>query len=216
MSPGLDGTGRVGDDLYLLAHNDVTGKPYIQPRPLGLGLAGALLAELVLAGALSIQDDEITMSDGRRPSADELACDVLGSLAREPEAHPVHDWLAYLARTAPAEVARRLAAAGYLAQAARWLPWRPDRWVPVDRDSAFAPLLRVRAVLDPARPLTAEVAALTGLANACGLGYRLAEYAPAGHARSVEQVTCQLGPDLGGLIAQTRAAVDSALLAHRV
>jgi hypothetical protein len=28
MSPGLDGTGRVADDLYLLVHNDVTGKPF--------------------------------------------------------------------------------------------------------------------------------------------------------------------------------------------
>jgi hypothetical protein len=216
MSPGLDGTGRVGDDLYLLAHNDVTGKPYIQARPLGLGLAGGLLAELVLAGALSVCDDEITVPDSCRPPADELARNVLGSVAREPEAHPVHDWLVYLARTAPAEVAHRLAAAGYLAPAGRWFAWRPDRWVPVDRDSAFAPLLRVRAVLDLARPLTAEGAVLAGLADACGLGYRLAEYAPAGDARSVDQVTAHLGPSLRDLTAQTRAAVDSALLAHRV
>jgi hypothetical protein len=57
---------------------------------------------------------------------------------------------------------------------------------------------------------------LVGLADACGLGYRLAEYAPAGVARSMDQVTAQLGPSLRDLIAQTRAAVDSALLAHRV
>jgi hypothetical protein len=44
MNPGLDGTGRMGDDLYLLAHNDVTGEPSVQPRPLGLrlGLADGL------------------------------------------------------------------------------------------------------------------------------------------------------------------------------
>jgi hypothetical protein len=216
MSPGLAGTGRVGDDLYLLAHNDVTGKPYIQPRPLGLGLAGGLLAELVLTGALNVRDNEITVPDGCRPPADELARNVLGSVAREPETHPVHDWLAYLARTASTGVAHRLTAAGYLAPAGRWFPWRPDRWVPVDRDSAFAPLLRVRAVLDPARPLTAEGAVLAGLADACGLGYRLAEYAPAGETRSVDQVTAHLGPSLRDLTAQTRAAVDSALLAHRV
>jgi hypothetical protein len=36
--PGLEGTGRAGDDLWLLAHSEVTGKPFIQLRPLGLGL----------------------------------------------------------------------------------------------------------------------------------------------------------------------------------
>ncbi len=36
---GLSGTGRVGDDLYLIAHHEISGKPYVQPRALGLGLA---------------------------------------------------------------------------------------------------------------------------------------------------------------------------------
>ena len=126
------------------------------------------------------------------------------------------DWLAYLARTAPAGVASRLAAAGYLAPAGRWLPWRGGRWVPAERDSAFAPVLRARAALDASRPLTVHAGVLTGLAEACGLGFRLAEYAPAHGARPAEQVTAQLGPSLGDLIAQTRTAVDSALLANRV
>jgi Golgi phosphoprotein 3 (GPP34) len=216
MSPGLDGTGRVGDDLYLLAHNDVTGKPYIQPRPLGLGLAGGLLAELVLDGAISLANDQITVADDCRPPGEELAGHVLGLVAGEREAHPVRDWLAYLARTAPTEVARRLAAAGYLAQARRLLPWRSGRWVPVDRDSAFAPVLRARAALDPARPLTAQGVVLAGLAESCGLGFRLAQYAPAHGARPVHQMAVQLGPSLGDLIAQTKAAVDSAVLTHRV
>jgi len=31
VSAGLTGTGLVADDLYLLAHHDVTGKPLLQP-----------------------------------------------------------------------------------------------------------------------------------------------------------------------------------------
>jgi hypothetical protein len=50
----LNGTGRIGDDLYLLAHHECTGRPHLQPRAAGLGLAGALLAELVLSGAVRI------------------------------------------------------------------------------------------------------------------------------------------------------------------
>src|SRR6266704_4142496 len=51
----LSGTGRLADDLYLMAHDDRTGKPLLQPRAAGLGLAGALLAELVLAGRIEVE-----------------------------------------------------------------------------------------------------------------------------------------------------------------
>ena len=50
----LGGTGRVADDLYLMAHHDVSGKPLLSPRAAGLGLAGGLVAELVLAGAVQV------------------------------------------------------------------------------------------------------------------------------------------------------------------
>jgi len=55
LRPGLGGTGRVADELYLIAHHELTGRPHLAPRAVGLGLAGALLAELVLADAISIE-----------------------------------------------------------------------------------------------------------------------------------------------------------------
>ena len=215
ISPSLEGTGRAGDDLWLLAHDDVTGKPVIQPRPLGLGLAGALLAELALAGAVNVRHDHITVVAVRRRPADGLLSRVLGQVEGEADGHPVGEWLAYLARTAPAEVAARLEACGYLARGRGLLPWR-NRWVPTDRDSAFAPVLRVRAVLDAARPLTAEGVVLAGLADACGLGFRLAQYTSGRPVRPLHQAIAQLPPGLQNLIARTKAAVDSAVLAHRV
>ena len=48
----------------------------------------------------------------------------------------------------------------------------------MDPDWAFSPLLRVRSALDPARPLPAYGTVLAGLAAACGLGFRLAQYHP--------------------------------------
>jgi hypothetical protein len=42
----LRGTGLIADDLYLMAHDDVSGRPFLQPRATGLGLAGGLLAVL--------------------------------------------------------------------------------------------------------------------------------------------------------------------------
>ena len=70
------------------------------------------------------------------------------------------------------------------------------------------------SALDPARPLTAHAAALTGLAVACGLGFRLDLYQTQGR-RSVQDAVAQLGTGLQELIAQTQTAVDSAVLSHR-
>ncbi len=54
MNTHLSGTGRLADDLYLVAHHEITGRPHLQPRALGLGLAGGLLAELMLSGSIRI------------------------------------------------------------------------------------------------------------------------------------------------------------------
>jgi len=136
---------------------------------------------------------------------------VLGQVLGEHAQRPARDWLAFPARTA---VARRLACSGYLTCARR--PWRGERWVPVDADCAFAPVARVKSVLDPSRPLNAQGAALAGLAVACGLGSRLALYLQPKARRRLDEAAGRLDPGLREVIAQTQAAVDGAPLSHRV
>ena len=128
----------------------------------------------------------------------------------------MRDWLLFLARTAAADVARRLEQEGYLRLAAARRPWRAGRWVPVDADCAFAPLIRVKSALDSSRPVAVQHVVLGGLAAACGLGHQLALYLPPGARSRLDQAVQVLHPSLRELIAQTQAAVDSALLAHRV
>jgi Golgi phosphoprotein 3 (GPP34) len=211
----LSGTGRLGDDLYLMAHHERSGRPHLQPRALGLGLAGALLAELMLADKICIWQDRIVVADAAPPE-EQLARDVLGLLLGEHERHPARDWLVFLGRTAVSDVASRLERAGYLTRAPARRPWRGERWVPVDADCAFAPVTRVESALDPSRPVAAEGAALAGLAAACGLGSRLSLYLPPGTRCHIDDAAAQLEPGLRDLITQTQAAVDSALLSHRV
>jgi hypothetical protein len=210
---GLSGTGRLADDLYLLGHHDISGKPFLQPRATGIGLAGALLAELMLSGHIHVEPEGIAVARSA-PPADRLAHHILDLVTSEAEDHPVREWLLYIGRTAAEDVARRLEQYGYLAR--RGGRWRASRWVPVDADSAFSPLLRARSALNASQPLTVHNAALAGLVTACGLGFRLAQYAPPRAGRSVEQAVAQLGPGPRELIAQTQAAVDAAVLAHRV
>jgi hypothetical protein len=148
-APGLGGTGWLADDLYLMAHDERTGRLVLSPRAAGLGLAGALLADLVLAGCVRVASGQVAVT-GAGPPEDGLAAAVLGVLASERPPRPVADWLAFLARTAPGEVAGRLEQAGYLvAVPAR--PWRAARWRPADPDCAFAPVARVASALSAAR-----------------------------------------------------------------
>jgi Golgi phosphoprotein 3 (GPP34) len=212
---GLSGTGRLADDLYLVAHHEQTGKPHLQPRALGLGLAGTLLAELMLSRSIRLWRGVITAADGALPG-DELARSVLGQVASEREHLPPRDWLLYLARTAAGDVARRLEQSGYLTRVSTWRFGRGERWVPVDADCAFAPLVRVKAALGTSGPVAAQNAALGGLVAACGLGHQLALYLPPNAHRRLEEAGGQLDSGLRELIAQTQAAVDSALLSHRV
>jgi hypothetical protein len=215
VDAGLSGTGLVADDLYLLAHDDRTGKPLLPPRPLGTGLAGALLAELMLAGCIGLRPDGAVVIGEHVPRQAVAGHMLLKQIADEPGPQPVRAWLRFLARDAARDVALRLEQAGYLGHVRSWVPWHPGRWVPVDPDWAFAPMLRVRSALDPVRPVDAHAAVLAGLAVASGLGFRLDQYqTPAG--RSAGEAVAQLGyPGLRELIAQTQVTVSSAVLSHR-
>jgi len=211
--PGLGGTGRVADELYLIAHHELTGRPHLAPRAVGLGLAGALLAELLLAGAITVPAGAV-LAAAPGQAGDQLTAAVAAQIAAE-QTHPVADWLAFLGRTAPGDVAARLARAGYLAPAPR-RSWRTARWVPVDADCAFAPVARLNAALDLSRPGDGQAVALAGLAAACGLGPRLYLYLAPGARGRTDALVPLLGPGLGEVIAQTQTAVDAALLAHRI
>lgn len=212
---GLSGTGLVADDLYLLGHEEGSGKPLLQPSALGTGLAGALLAELMLAGWIGLrQQDRAVMITGDAPYGAVRQHALFKRIADKPEPQPVRSWLRVLAHGAEQDVAVRLEEAGYLEHVRSRVPWRQGRWVPLNPDWAFAPVLRARAALDPTRPLAAHSAALVGLTVACGLGFKLSEHqTPTG--RSVPDVVGQLGPGLQELIAQTETAIESAVLSYR-
>lgn len=210
---GVRGTGLVADDLFLMAHDDVTGRAFLQPRAVGLGLAGGLLAELMLPGALTLAGGWLVPGEAA-PPREELGCWVLGLVRAEPDRRPVRDWLAFLARSAAADVAARLEVAGYLTQAAARWPWRGERRVPADPDCAFAPLARARPALDAGASSYSVV--LAGLAVACGLGSRLLPYGPPEARRNLSIATRRLPPGVPDLIAEVQAAVDCAVLAHRL
>jgi hypothetical protein len=214
LDSGLRGTGRVADDLFLLAHDDRSGRPRLAARPLGLGLAAGLLAELMLGNqpAITVGEDGALRIAREVPGTAISRHPLLSQVDLEPVLHPVPDWLAFLARDAARDVGTRLEQAGYLTRAGRRFPGRPARLVPADADWAFAPVNRVAAGLDPRRLWEPYTAALAGLAYACGLGFRVEQYLTAG--RTVEDTVSGLTPDLQALIRQAQITVSSAVLSR--
>jgi len=140
----LTGTERLADDIHLLAHHEVSGKSNLQLRAIGLGLAGGLLAEMALIRAIRVSGDGVAATERVRPP-DRLMRAVHGQILGERQRHCTGGWLTFRAQTAANDVARRLAHSGYLTLTQSRRPWQASRWVPVDADCAFAPLIRVRA-----------------------------------------------------------------------
>jgi hypothetical protein len=197
-----------------MAHHEVSGKPLLQPRVLGIGMASGVLAELMLTGTIGLGPPGLVVT-GRSYPPDALQRQVLEVILAEGQHHPVREWLLFLARSIGPDVAQRLEGAGYVIRVKGHGLWRSVRWVPSDPNCAFAPLLRVRAALSPARPPTEYGATLTGLAAASGLGFQITRWATPDPARGVAETSSYLKPALRELIAETQAAADSALLSHR-
>jgi hypothetical protein len=214
LDAGLSGTGLVADDLYLLAHDDRTGRPLLPPRPLGTGLAGALLAELMLARCIGLRSDTSVVIGREVTPAAVYGHVLLKQIAEEPSPLPVRTWLLYLARTAVRDIAHRLERAGYLTRVHSRILGRAGRMVPVDPDWAFSPMVRARSALDRTREPAPYAGALAGLAAACGLGFRLDQYRSQAD-RSTGDAVAYLTPDLRQLIIQTQITVSAAVLSHR-
>jgi Golgi phosphoprotein 3 (GPP34) len=214
LRASLGGTGQVADDLWLMAHHEISGRPFLGPRPLGIGLAGGLLAELMLSGCVIVGFDGAVVARPFVPR-DGLARQVRDQIAAEPERHPLPDWLLFLSRVAADGVASRLERAGYLTRSGGRGPWRAPRWVPVDPDWAFAALTRARPATAGAQQASAHAVVLAGLAVGCGLRFRLDQYLP-DSANVAEKAVAQLTPDLRKLIAAIRQAVDRSVLAQRM
>jgi Golgi phosphoprotein 3 (GPP34) len=213
MAP-RNGTRLLADEFFLLAHDDVSGKPRLHSRVTGIGLASALLSELVLRGCARIRGAELIVED-RRPIDDELTNRVLAMVAARPP-QPVPDWLAWLAETAADDVAARLAADGIVSRTSSWWPGRSGRWVPANMSTAAWPAARLRMLLMHEQALTVPDVMLAGLALSCGLAsYLLWDTRP--HSREhLDRLVSGLGQPLRDLLGQTETAVGNAVMSRRV
>jgi hypothetical protein len=214
--PAEDRVGLLADELFWIAHGDMSGQPQLHPKAMGLGLAAGLLGELVLAGYLDVAEGVVEVLSRESPP-DVLAHSTLDQILAEPGVQGVRTWLAFLGQDAEETVGRRLWRAGLVERRlARW-PRRSVRWLPRDGIAAARPSNRLYLALTRNERLSVGDATLAGLVAAVGLT-RAVLFDAGPHSASTQRLTAWVGAlplSLHELVAQTEAAVGDLVLSHR-
>lgn len=197
--------------MFRLAHGD-DGGPVLHSDVAALGLAAALLGELVLTGHVGVRGGMVIVRSVA-PPWDALAHTVLDHLTGEPVRHPVRTWLAFLAQTAYGEVALRMLRAGHLREeTSRRVLRRPaHRYVPVDMNQAAWPWARLSSLLRAGRRLNAFDTVLGGLVLATDLHRKVLTGAASDLTAGLRREVAEATPAVRDLILHTEAAVGDAV-----
>jgi hypothetical protein len=181
----------LGDDLFLVGLNDRDGKLRAADDLLGLALAGALIAELVVTGSVVV-DAGVVYADNRHPlpgPMDPLSWQVYATLTRERQ--PVSKWLPYLAAHAqpPAleAVTNRLETHRVIASQRTGLLGRMA-YHPADRPMAAWRGIRLYKLCERQNECNLRDLVLLGLAEACGLWDHIFAIAPDARRYAQRQV----------------------------
>ncbi|MEV6349037.1 GPP34 family phosphoprotein [Actinoplanes sp. NPDC051851] len=211
----------LADQYYLIAHEDRTGRSRLHPRATGLGLAAALLTELVLEGRIGVSDGDLFIVD-QRPPRDALSHDILDLLSGQSRHSDVRTWLAFLAQDSSLRVAERLMRVGAVEMVTRrrMLGSTQVLYMPNtarQRNAAAWASTRVANMLVRGMELNLTDRALVGIVVATGLTrhvmYGFEMYPHIYHA--LPGMIASLPPDLRELVECTEASVGSALAVGR-
>jgi hypothetical protein len=205
----------LADDYFLLAHDDRDAKARISPRSIELGLAGALIAELVFEQRLYVEGPRLRVVR-TDPPPDALAHTTLAMMIAEPEHREVRTWLAYLGQTAVDSVGQRLVRGGIAQQVqSRRLLKTVTRYMAVDMNLPATRVVRLRRLLAGAEPMHILDGTLVALAAVTGLTGHVLWDGDAASLKRLRRTTHALPPPLRDLILQVEFAVGDAVLSHR-
>jgi hypothetical protein len=169
------------DELYLLAPDDSTGNPSAHPTSRSVGLAGAVLIDLLRTGRARLVDGRIRNEYLGLPG-DSLAEAALAHLRRIGPLPPVRGWLrGFGGPDLYQRVQANLVSVGILRRHSR--RFRSDRYQPVHTVWTVRARGHVRSVLYGYDQPDAQLAALCGLLDAVNIPDALSLSEPAGEIR---------------------------------
>lgn len=167
------------DELFLLGHNDDTGQPHIHRQALALGLAGAVLIDLFLAGRLVLDPNDDRPAGERwlrlhtdQPVGDLIADTAIAAIRYGRSAPPVKTFLRGFADDLYERTRAGLVAAGILRQSTRRRLGglaHTDTYLATDNKWAVVARARLRYLAAGREQPDNHTAALAGLVATLGL-----------------------------------------------
>ncbi|SCF19215.1 Golgi phosphoprotein 3 (GPP34) [Micromonospora viridifaciens] len=172
------------DELFLLGHNDDTGHPHIHRQALAVGLAGAVLIDLFLAGRLVLDPHDDTRPAGERwlrlhsdqPVGDLIADSAIAAIRYGRTAPPVKVFLRRFADDLYERTRAGLVAAGILRHSTRRRFGglaRTDIYLATDTKWPVVARARLRYLARGRERPDNHTAALAGLVATLGLAEHL-------------------------------------------
>jgi hypothetical protein len=209
----MDSVPPLPDEYFLLAHHDYTGRPHINIDVLNTGLAGAVIAELLIEGHIDVLDEKLVLCgpgshDDR--TTDPMTDMVLAHIAAQTTPHPIRAWTEYLRDnvTPYAIVRERLLRAGLLQPVRGGLLKKSTRYVATDPLTAAKPRVRLRYTAERSdTPVDARTAMLASLAQVTGLTEVVAD----GANRSVKEGLLAIAAGLPANLRVVVSGLDAAV-----
>jgi hypothetical protein len=206
----------LADELFLVGHDQYSGKPHISDGVLDTALAGAVLGELVLAGRLSVGEDTIVVVRDQRPHSERVSDAALAEILKQREQHSVRAWVEYLRDHSRAMVAPRLVQAGLIERIqVRAMLKQTVRHKAVDTLRAAAPQARLRYMLDHPGNLDEQTAVLGGLVMVSNLDFVLGGGSGRETREALGVMQRLLKTDLQSLVAGVESAIAQIALSAR-
>lgn len=200
----------LADEIFLIGHDENTGKARISDAALDTVLAGALLGELLFAGQIGLADDTLVMAYGDASSGDVARDAAMLEIHKQAEHYPVRSWVEHLRTDIRAMVATRLIRLGLVERVeARVMLKTTIRYPFRNRMAAATPIARLRYMLDHPANLDQHTAAVAALILAGNLEFVFG----GASAREVRQGLARLAEASHPQVRLLVAGVESAVAA---
>lgn len=201
----------LADDLYLIAHEPQTGKPYLPEALLSISMSTALLTELVVVNA-AVVEDGWTAPGPAGPPPDRLAEALHQQLVSQyNNGVPVAEWISGNRRRVVELVADRLVRGGYAErEVQRRLGRSSQRVVPNANADSFMRTQRLASYLRNRLEVTEYDVYLAGLLVVVDGGAAHLEFRDTDQAH-LDELISLLRPVLQQLLSHTQSAVEAYL-----
>ncbi|HEX6501393.1 MAG TPA: GPP34 family phosphoprotein [Micromonosporaceae bacterium] len=205
----------LADQLFLVGHDEHTGKAHVADEVLDSGLAGAVLGELVLAGRVAVVDGLVVVRD-HRAYGEAVTDSALAEVIKQRASHPIRAWVEYLRDDAREMIGRRLVRDGVVQRVqSRVMLRQTVRFPAVDPVQAASPRVHLWYSIEHPELLDEVTAMLGALVRAVGLERVLVADTRRRARDTLQQITERLPDDLHAVVSGVDAAVAAITLTVR-